>query len=77
MLHDGLMQVRSGKAAPTIWPHGGECKFAGFCAGNRATSKEKTLFESDLPQIGAFAVSLWQPLPIRSISKLARYLLCQ
>src|ERR1039458_3794559 len=27
MLHDGLMHVRSGKAARTIWLHGGECKF--------------------------------------------------
>src|ERR1039457_6487116 len=27
MLHDGLMDGRSGKAARTIWPDGGECKF--------------------------------------------------
>src|ERR1035437_3596420 len=27
MLHDGLMDGRSGKAARTIWPDGGKCKF--------------------------------------------------
>jgi hypothetical protein len=60
MLHDGPMQVRSGNAARTIWLHGGECKFARFGAENPATSKAKTLFESELPQIGGFAAFLWQ-----------------
>src|ERR1035437_695023 len=38
MLHDGLMHVRSGKAARTIWLHGGECKSPAFArlAGSRA-----------------------------------------
>src|SRR5664280_359571 len=31
MLHDGLMDGRSGKAARTIWPDGGECKFPPPC----------------------------------------------
>jgi hypothetical protein len=35
-------------------------QMARFCSGNRATSEGKTLFESDLPQIGGFAASLWQ-----------------
>src|ERR1039458_970303 len=41
MLHDGLMHVRSGKAARTIWLHGGECKSPRLGPARRKPGQER------------------------------------